>query len=220
MVVDLIILAIILICVYLGYQRGLIGVAFKFLSLVISIILAVILHGPVSNFVINNTTIDENLQQAIAEKIDFSNYENKTSQEIQGEENNIPNVLMKKLEETIQDTVNTAKGNVQNAVAKQIADMIINVGILILLYIIIKAILFFINIIGDVLSKLPIVSQVNMVGGIVYGLLEGLLIVYIILAVCLVITPFMQTTVILDTINSSNLGKVLYNNNILLKFIS
>lgn len=215
MIIDLIIVAIIAICIFLGYKRGLIGVAFKLLSLVIAIILAVLLHGPISNFIINNTTIDEKIEQTIAEKLDLSQYENKDNEEIKEVKGNLPQVLIKNLEKS----ANNVKEDIEKTVAKKLAETILSVGIFIILFIVIKIILIVINIVGDVISKLPVIKQLDKTGGVIYGILEGLIIVYIILALCLMLAPFMQSSGILEYINSSFIGNILYNNNILLKFI-
>ena len=60
--------------------------------------------------------------------------------------------------------------------------------------------------------------QINC-GGIAYGLLEGLLIIYIVLAIAMAISTVTGNNEILQTINESNLGKFMFNNNILLKII-
>lgn len=60
--------------------------------------------------------------------------------------------------------------------------------------------------------------QINC-GGIAYGLLEGLLIIYIALAIAMAISTVTGNNEILQTINESNLGKFMFNNNILLKII-
>ena len=56
-------------------------------------------------------------------------------------------------------------------------------------------------------------------GGIVYGILEGLLIVYLALAIAMVISTITGNSNILTYINESFIGKIMFNNNILLKII-
>ena len=62
-IIDLIIVAVIAICIIIGYVRGLTGCLIKILSFVLSLVIAFILFVPVSNFVIENTQIDENLEK-------------------------------------------------------------------------------------------------------------------------------------------------------------
>jgi len=44
MILDLVIIGIILLCVFFGYKRGLIEVAFKLISFIIAIILSLLLY--------------------------------------------------------------------------------------------------------------------------------------------------------------------------------
>ena len=64
-IVDLFIISILLSSTIIGYKKGLIAVAFKILCFIVSIIIVFILYKPVSNWVINNTTIDEKLADVI-----------------------------------------------------------------------------------------------------------------------------------------------------------
>lgn len=60
--------------------------------------------------------------------------------------------------------------------------------------------------------------QINC-GGIIYGILEGLFIVYLALALAMAISAITGNTNILTFINESTIGKIMFNNNILLKII-
>ena len=111
------------------------------------------------------------------------------------------------------------KENIETALVKQLTASLISITVLIILFIVIKLILLVINLVTDIISKLPVINKFDKLGGIIYGVLEGLLIVYGILALCLIIAPFIQGNDLLQIINNSNLGSMLYNNNILLKLI-
>ena len=63
--IDLVVIGIIILSTYLGYKKGLIGVAFKILSFIIAIIITLILYKPVTNIIIQNTTWDEKIEQTI-----------------------------------------------------------------------------------------------------------------------------------------------------------
>ena len=68
-IVDLVILAIMALCIIIGYVRGLTGSLIKILSFVLSIIIAFVLFIPISNLIIDKTEIDESLEQTIRETI-------------------------------------------------------------------------------------------------------------------------------------------------------
>ena len=68
-IIDLVIIAIIALCVLVGYHKGLTGSLLKIVSFVLALIIAFILFKPVSNFIIDKTDWDENLEQAIRQSI-------------------------------------------------------------------------------------------------------------------------------------------------------
>ena len=61
-IIDIVIIAVILLCLYGGYRKGLIGLAFSIVSFVAALIIAFILFSPISTFVINNTEFDDNIK--------------------------------------------------------------------------------------------------------------------------------------------------------------
>ena len=67
-IVDLIIIAIVALSTYLAYKKGLVALAIKLCAVVISIVITLLLYKPVSNLIINTTSIDETIQNAILEK--------------------------------------------------------------------------------------------------------------------------------------------------------
>ncbi len=69
MTVDLILIGIIALCIFLGYKRGLIGVAVRIIGFFAALIIALIFYTPVSNYIINNTDIVIKLEQTIEKKI-------------------------------------------------------------------------------------------------------------------------------------------------------
>lgn len=218
MVIDIIIIAIMAACILAGYRKGLIGVAFHLVSFIIAILVALLLHGPISNFIIQNTQIDDKIEDMIVKNIDPSRFEEGQTN-LTKEEQNMPKIVVNYIQEAIQDNVNNAKNNIEDVIAERIAITIINIATIIILFILVRIILIVINKIGDMIAKLPIISQFNKTGGIIYGVIEGLFIIYVLLALCLIIAPFIQSTELLSYINTSYIGKMMYNNNILLKFI-
>lgn len=218
MVIDIIIIAIMAACILAGYRKGLIGVAFHLVSFIIAILVALLLHGPISNFIIQNTQIDDKIEDMIVKNTDPSRFEEGQTN-LTKEEQNMPKIVVNYIQEAIQDNINNAKNNIEDVIAERIAITIINIATIIILFILVRIILIVINKIGDMIAKLPIISQFNKTGGIIYGVIEGLFIIYVLLALCLIIAPFIQSTELLSYINTSYIGKMMYNNNILLKFI-
>lgn len=208
-IIDLIIVAVIAICIIIGYVRGLTGCLIKILSFVLSLVIAFILFVPVSNFVIENTQIDENLEKSIREMIIS---DNKSS------EKEMPTAMSDYINKRAEEIVDNAKEEVVNATARDISQTIVKAGTWIALFIVARIALIFLKLITSLISKLPVIKQCDKLGGIIYGVLEGLLITYFALAVISFITPITNKN-LSENINKSYLGSQMYNHNLLLKII-
>ena len=202
-IVDLIIIAIILLFTFLGYKRGLIKVAIKLCTFIIAIIIAFALYKPISNLVIENTGIDESIESAITDRILPEGASVDDEVELS---NDLPSVILENSE-------NTVKG-----IATSFSNTIIETGCFLIIFIVVKIILKFVTVLADLIAKLPILKQFNALGGTIYGVLEGLFIVFVGFAIVSLIAPLLDVS-ILEAINSSTLGSIFYNNNIILNFI-
>ena len=210
--IDLVVIGIIAICIFLGYKKGLIGVLFTILSFLIALIIAFVLYKPISNAIIANTQIDETIQNAIMEKV----LKNKTEENITPEQaNNTSQIVI--------DYINSYTSEIKNTgteiVAKNLAQTTIGIVVFILLLIVSRIILYFFKAIFNIIAKIPIIKQVNKLGGIVYGVIKGLLIIYIILAITSLLAPMLSDLEIFKAVNNSFIAGYMYNNNLILKII-
>lgn len=209
-VFDIIIAIIILGNIYMCYQKGLVKLAVGLIAVVLSVIIALILYKPVSSVIINNTTIDDNIKKTIIENFTV----NEEKQE-QTEDNG----LMKYMESYVDDAVNKTKNEIVIESAGVIANKVINIGVIIGLFIISRLILIVLTLVADLITELPILKQFNTVGGILYGLIKSLLIIYVVLAIMFFIIYTTGNTTLSDAITNSFITKFFYNNNILLSII-
>lgn len=202
-IIDLIIVLIMLLFIFLGYKRGLVKVAFKLCTFFIAIIVAFVFYKPVAKLVIANTNIDETIETAITRKI---LPEGATETQEVDLSQDLPSIILKKSSDTVQ------------SISKSFTNTIIETACLLLIFIIVKIVLKFVTALADLIAKLPILKQFNKLGGTLYGIIEGLFIVFLGFAIISLIAPMLDSSV-LDAINSSTLGSICYNNNLLLKII-
>ena len=210
-IVDIAILAVIVLCVIIGYVRGLTGSLIKIVSFVLALVVAFVLFIPVSTVIINNTQIDENIETSIREMI---------IQEEQEENNdeNMPEAITEYIGSQIEQAADDAKESIVNSTARDVAVTIVKAGTWIALFIVARILLVFLRFITSLIAKLPIIKQFDKLGGIIYGLLEGLIIVYVLLALISFVSPMLNGT-LANAIDSSFIGSMMYNNNLLLKII-
>ena len=207
-IVDIVIIGIILLCLIIGYVRGLTGSLIKILSFVLSIIIAFILFVPISNFIINNTQIDEKIEQSIRERlIDNSQ-----------EDEKMPEAITDYIGQKVEQATDGAKEAIINSTARDVSITIVKSGTWIMLFIIARILLIFLKFITGLIARLPVIKQFDKLGGIIYGIIEGLVIVYVLLAIISFASPVVDGNLIKE-IEKSNVGSVMYNDNLLLKII-
>lgn len=211
-IIDIVIVAIIALCLFLGYRRGLTGSLLKILSFVLAIVIAFILFKPVSNLVINHTNWDDSLKTSIEQFIT-----EKTS--TPEEKSSLPQVIVDYIDETMAQSVNEAKEIAIENTAQSVTNLIVNAGVWIAVFIIARILLIFIRFITALIAKLPVIKQFDKLGGILYGILEAFVILYVLLAIISFIAPMINNAEFIDALNKSFIGSMLYNNNILLKIL-
>lgn len=214
-VIDLVIVAIFAIFLFLGFKNGLTKSLIKILSFGIALIVAIVFFKPVSNLVIQNTEIDDNIKKSIVNMISGDIGENG----IISENSKLPKAMVDYINNEVGSAVNETKSVVVEKVATTISEITINVGVAIGLFIIVRIALMIISALTDLLTDLPGIKQFDKLGGIIYGALKGILIIYVLLALISLISPAIEQTGIVTEINKSYIGDFLYNHNILLDII-
>lgn len=207
-ILDAILLIIFCMFVYMGYKKGLVKVIFSLVAIILSLVLTLILYKPITNSIIKNTQIDENIASAIENKFLQNSDENNPDE-------NVNKFLGEYLTESKQDI---EKGIVKSS-SEIIATNLIGVIVLLILFIAIRIIITILGMLTNTFAELPIVKQFNKIGGTLYGAIEGLLIIYISLAVVFFAVTANSDLKIIEIINSSYITKILYGNNIILKIL-
>ena len=213
--IDLIIAAILGISIFFGYKNGLTKSLIKIVSFIIAIIIAAILFKPGSNFIIEKTEIDDNIKQAVVNLV-IKDVEEEGKVK---EDTNLPKAMVDYINESVENTIEDTKTNIVNKSAEKIAETAINVGTAIILFIIARIILLVITALTDILTDLPVIKQLDKTGGVLYGIIKALLIIFVIFALISLISPALEKTEIIKSINQSFIGSFLYNNNILLNIV-
>ena len=204
-ILDIVVIGIIIISTFIGYKRGLINVIFNLCAFLIALIITIFLYSPITNFVIENTEFDEKIENAIIENGVTTKDENSTEGSF--------------LDKYISQSITNTKNDIVQSSSTIIAEKIIGILVAIILFIVVRIILIFAKALINGIASLPIIKQLNEVGGLVYGILMGLIIVYVILAVLFFVISVNNTGTIANAINTSCITKILYSNNIILNII-
>ena len=207
-IVDLIIIAVVLLFIFLGYKKGLTGSLIKLLSFIIAIVVAFVLYKPVANAVIENTVIDDNIRTTLRATLGV---EDKT----ENTEENVPSTIMDNINKEIENATDEVKANVID----QTTITIVNIGSGIVIFLAVRVILVIISLFAKILTDLPVIKHVDKLGGLAYGAIEGIVIVYAVLAVISLTSVIWANNAVVTAIAKSSLGEMLYNNNIILNLL-
>ena len=208
-ILDIILIAVILLNVIICYKKGLVKLAVGLVAVLISIILALMLYKPISNIIIKNTEIDEKIKESIINTLTIENDENNTSDK----------GMMKYMQSYVDNAVNKTKNEIVIEASEIVSIKIINICAFLGIFIVVRILTFLLTIIADIIMSLPILKQFNKTGGIVYGVIKSLVIIYLVLAIIFAITYITGNTTISDAISKSYITKIFYNNNVLLNLI-
>ena len=203
MIIDIIVIAIIALSAFLGYKKGLVSILVSFAGMIIAIVLAFILQGPVADF-LYNTPIGSSIEQGVTKVIE----ENVQEENNNDNENFITKILNSN--ENSQD-INKAAESLTKYILKGISF----VGILILVFIICYILQMVLNLVFD----LPLLNSVNRLGGIGLNVIKTLIKLWVLLAIISFISAIPIVKPVVDVINDSMLVKLLYDNNFLVAII-
>ncbi len=190
-IIDIILIAIIILSAFLGYKKGLVKLGTKLFAGIIAIIVTIAIYKPISGIIINNTTIDEKIENAIIQNT--TNFIDENSQ--------IPDIV-----------TNQVQNEILPSEAKNIAKNVVYAITAIVLFVAVKIALSIVISLMDFVANLPILKQFNEVGGIIYGLVRGVLIVGIFILLMGVFIKINPENTLNKNIQDSYLTKKVYEN--------
>ena len=174
-------------------------------AMLVTFILAGILTIPVSAIIKSATPLYDNIEKSVSKIVE----ENQIIDMESISKLNLP----KNIEEKIAEGASKALDDFDGYIVSTISDMVLKALTFFTLIIVIYIIVRIVIVIFDFISKLPIINSINKSGGLVVGLVQGLLIVWI---GCLVITAFSDKSwaqEVFRQINDNEFLTFIYDNN-------
>lgn len=202
-----------------------------------------VLYDKLKESIYNFMIEDENFNSAVGESIDGSagavmdtgsleqysaeiaDYAAEVMRKLQ-----LPDILVSQPDNTdggivsdIDELIGTESISVKNVtavvIAARLAAFALNAVIYIIVFLVVFIVLRIIFAVTGLISRLPVIHQANKVLGLVFGLLEGLLIVWIMFAVITACSNYAWAAKALIDIGSNDFLSFLYDKNILIKTI-
>ena len=119
----------------------------------------------------------------------------------------------------INKEIENATDEVKTNVIDETTKTVVYVGSAIVIFLAVKVVLLIVSLFTSQITKLPIIRQVDKIGGLAYGAIEGVVIVYALLAVISLTSVIWANNAVVMAIGKSTLGEMLYNNNIILNLL-
>ena len=205
-----VVMIFIVVMAFVGWRKGFVKMALSALSVVLAIILMCVFGSMIRDGVKNHTNIDEKLTNKIVQIInDHTEIGDKTEDVI--DKLHLPAIISDKLK----DSAGNITGNTRSVAAK-LANMIVSIMVYVVLFIVILILEAILVKLMDLITKLPVIHQMNGLLGMVVSLLEAWVILCVIF---LVLTTFVQSEWgrnLLAMIRENPLTCWLYDHNILL----
>ncbi len=194
MIIDIIIVLFIALMAFIGKRRGLIKTLIGFFSSFIAAAASYFLLPGVVN-ALKPTPIYKSLLDAVSENV---------ADRITPDTSSLPEIISNGIRKTGEAAV--------NSLSQSIASIIIGIA---LFFIIIIALKLLLRLLVTVF-KLPVLKQVNSIGGFVFGIALSFVIIYTVLAIWGCSTAFNLPAQLKNT----ELAKSMFQNNLLLIFFS
>ena len=242
---DAIILAVFIICIIRGAKKGFIKAAFSILTFLLAAILSFMFYVPFSEYIINTQigqNISQNLGDSIYKAVSGELQEGENKKENQSNSPNaylsddaqsadstilgdttegiikslkLPTFMFSTVFEQSDFLMRTARLNAAQAVSSSLTTAFMKLVSGIILFLLILIGLWILRLLLQLLFKLPLLNEVNKLVGVVAGLVNGFLVSYLIIAICVSLSGFNELSFIKNTMEKSYIYNNFYQTNII-----
>lgn len=208
-----------------GFSIGLVLAFFNIASYIAAGIIAKMYYSFLAQFIIEKTNWFSSIQQFVINNMKFLGNDNLQGQGTQSENifemMNLPKIFEDLFSQSyaFKDSSEGILDNINIYASQMITKTVIDLLSIILIFLIAKLLL---NILGAVLNgmaSLPIINQFNRLGGFIFGVLKGGIIIFILTAILVPIASIFPDSYVVRTLEASDITKIFYDYNLLLYMI-
>ncbi len=209
-----IVLGIIILNAMIGRKVGLIKIIFSIFSFIIALILTVWISPTVNGMLNNNETFYEKASQKVEDMLFKEQVETKDEDDvIEG----LP--LPKSIKESLQKNKDKQEANIKSYITSHVTGIVINALAFVLTFVVVFIGLWVISIALSIISKLPILNQLNKMAGLLVGGLQGVIVVWILFVLITVFSGTVLGKSAFQQIESSVILSFIYDKNLLLNIV-
>lgn len=207
----------------IGMKVGFIKTVFSLVSLILALILTIWISPMVKNYMMNNEKFYNGIATKVEKLLPFGEEEIIEEEQPEAiEELSVPKSIKEGLlkNNTVESYKEMAITSFKQYVSRYLTGVIINSLSFITTFIAIQLLLWVIFMALDLISKLPLLNQVNKTAGLLAGLVHGLILVWLFFILMNVFGGTAFGHSVMKLVGENEVLSIIYNNNILLKFIT
>lgn len=224
---SLVLLVVLVLAIFIGYQRGLIKILFSMVTLILTILLTAVIFPPVNHFLSNQTTLQENIGSQIQAQIEESTGQKLEEVTRSAQESFIASVPLPAVVKDYLSEHNNSSGYVAQGVSgfaeyvsTTAAGFAVSVIAFLVTFVVVRLLLHIILTVLHVVEYLPGVKSVNHLGGAIASVGQLLLILWLFCAFAAGLSGTSIGALLQGVIRNNLILSVLYEHNLLLRLLS
>ncbi len=218
----LVVLVVLGFYVWRGYHNGLVKTVFAIFTMIIALIAATVFSPFLSNVLQDNESIYGFIEEKVNSVVNVDQ-EVQSKAEEQLSIDNMPfpdyfkEVLFENNNNVIYDEMNIS--NFDDYISGYITRMILNALSYFIIFLTVFIVLKVIANILDIISKLPIINAVNKMAGLAVGLIQGLIVIWILCIILNILSSTELGNTLFKMVSESPVLSFIYNNNLLVHYV-
>lgn len=213
-VTDILVFCVVAVLVLLGFRRGFMKTLLRFGAVIVSLILATIVSPYVADFMQTSSlynSVFEHTQSVISEPQSKS----ERLEDYGTGKLDLPRSFTKNM----QKNIDLNAQEVTKTVSEKVAQLSVNIVSMLIAFLLIRLVLFLLSLLLGKIRKLPIIGFGDGLLGALFGLLQGLLVVYIALTFVALSAVVSPDNTAVKAVKNSEFTKAMYHNNPALEYI-
>lgn len=202
---DIAVIVVILIFIGIGYKNGLLRMVYTLVSFAAAILIAWLLY-PVMVDLLKGFGLEGTLGDLVR-----TNYIAPQAAD--------SSLTITSLPAYLQSMVQTGRIALEDAMTSYVVNIILNIAAFLIVLILARLIIMIVGGVIKVVQHLPVIGCLNHIGGLLFGAFEGVVIVYLVLAVVAAVTPLRENPQVNQYIEDSVLTKQMYQNNLFVNIL-
>lgn len=223
-ILDAVLIVVAVTLIVISRKKGFLSASKSIIALILTAILLASMQQTILS-ALQSSPIYSGVRTVVAKKITKTYEEKQISNEIYTDDAEksteacealaFPSFMENSIKKTMSQ-MTEIKNNVMEVITESITNMILNVIGMILVFLAVRLLVFLIIKVLESLFKLPGLKDINRLLGTLLGMVNALLVIYLVCGAVSLFAPAEKMQIIKDTIDATYIVKYFYDNNLLL----